>query len=135
MTDVSATFGEVIINFTHRIVCHMSLICENWLVSFAAVSLAVSLREQNKTNQKRTKHTNKQTIRHTTNKQLHTGLTSAQGQRNAANWKYNQFFSGLYNLTQVSDFTMDNHKEKFSTKCRKLSGIDLFFLSFALGLV
>ena len=40
-------------------------------------------------------------IRHKSNKQLHTGLTSAQGQRNATNFQRNQFFSGLYTLTQV----------------------------------
>ena len=40
-------------------------------------------------------------IRHKSNKQLHTGLTSAQGQRNAANFQRNQIFSGLYTLTQV----------------------------------
>ena len=40
-------------------------------------------------------------IRHKSNKQLHTGLTSAQGQRNAANFQPNQFFTGLYTLTQV----------------------------------
>ena len=39
---------------------HMSLIYENRLVSFAVVSLAVSLRKQNKTIKKRTKHTKKQ---------------------------------------------------------------------------
>ena len=44
-------------------------------------------------------------------------MTSAQVNETLQIVKRNQFFSGLYTLTQV--FTIDNYKEKFSIECIK----------------
>ena len=71
-------------------------------------------------------------IRHTTNKQLHTGLTSAQVNEMLQTVNVISSFQDYIPSPRYLDLIIDNHKEQISIECRKQPVIDLFLLSFAL---
>ena len=58
-------------------------------------------------------------IRHKSNKQLHTGLTSAQVNEMLQTFNVISSFQDYIPSPRFSDFTIDNHKEQISIECRK----------------